>query len=273
MRVFTIVGISGSGKTTVAEEVIRRLRARGLSVASAKSIACGRPGVERCLAGGGSPHSREPFTIDTPGSNSYRHRQAGSQLVVTRAEQETAVLFQEELPFPRLLPFFEGYDFVVLEGDYDCPAPRIVTGWEPADVEERLNDLAFAVSGRAAAGRDRLGGLPAFDPADGEAMDALTRLILERVYEKLPDLDPDCCSLCGLGCRRLGAAILRGEARREDCRLSSPAVTLEVDGRKLPMAPFVQRILRNSALAVVRELDGYREGARVVIRVGGEGKP
>ncbi len=270
MRIFTIVGISGSGKTTVAENVIRRLRDKGFSVASAKSIACGRPGVERCLAGGGRPHSQAPFSIDTPGSNSYRHRQAGSQLVVTRAQAETAVLFQEELPYSQLLDFFREYDFVVLEGDYDCPAPRIVTGWEQEDVAERINDLTIAVSGRAAAGRENLCGLPAFDPAKSHDMDALTQLILERVYSKLPDLSPDCCSLCGLDCRRLGAAILRGEAQREDCRLSSPAVSVEVDGQELTMAPFVQRIIQNSALAVVRELEGYHPGAKVTIRITGE---
>ena len=93
MKLITIVGVSGSGKTTVAEALIRAFTAAGLSVASAKSIACGRPGIHRRQAPGLSPHQLTPFTIDTPDSNSYRHRQAGSSLVLTRAATETALLF------------------------------------------------------------------------------------------------------------------------------------------------------------------------------------
>lgn len=174
MKVMTIVGISGSGKTTVAEGLIAALRGRGLRVASAKSIACGRG----CKHAGSCKGCGQGFTIDTPGSNSYRHRQAGSQLVITRAAGETAVLFQEELSLSRLLPFFLGYDYVVLEGDYAAPVPRIVTGWKEEDVEERLCAPAFAVSGRAAAGREALFGLPAFDVTTPEGIEGLAELTL-----------------------------------------------------------------------------------------------
>lgn len=174
MKAVTIVGVSGSGKTTVAEGLIAALRRKGLRVASAKSIDCGRghnyPGHH--------DHCQGAFTIDTPGSNSYRHRQAGSQLVVTRAAAETAVLYQEELPPARLLPLLTGYDLLVLEGDYAAPVPRIVTGREEADAVERLTPLTFAVSGRVAAGRKELGGLPAFDVTTPTGAEALAELAL-----------------------------------------------------------------------------------------------
>ena len=181
VKMVTIVGVSGSGKTTAAEAVIRGLRERGRSVASAKTIACGRPGVTR--REGLPPHREGEFSIDAPGSNSDRHRRAGSQLVITRAAKETAVLFQEELPLERVLAFFRDFDYVVLEGDYDAPVPRIVTGWEEADTAERMDRRTFAVSGRVAAGRESFRDIPAFDVTTPEGAAALAALAEEKAGE------------------------------------------------------------------------------------------
>lgn len=177
MKIVTIVGISGSGKTTAVEEIIRGLRAKGYSVASAKSIACGQKGGHH---GQDGPEDAPPFSIDTPGSNSDRHRRAGSQLVITRAARETAVLFQEELPLESILGIFSGFDYVVLEGDYAAPVPRIVTGREEADAAERLNGRTFAVSGRVAAGREEFSGLPACDVTTPEGAAALVSLVEQK---------------------------------------------------------------------------------------------
>ena len=178
MRIVTIVGVSGSGKTTAAEAVIRGLRERGSTVASAKTIACGRPGVTR--REGLSPHREGDFSIDAPGSNSDRHRRAGSQLVITRAARETAVLFQEELPLDGILGIFSGFDYVVLEGDYAAPVPRIVTGREEADAAQRIDGRTFAVSGRVAAGRTDFLGLPACDVTTPEGAAALVALVEQK---------------------------------------------------------------------------------------------
>lgn len=231
MRIVAIVGISGSGKTTVAEGLIAALRREGQRVASAKYIACGRehgrPGQE----------AGAPFTIDTPGSNSYRHRQAGSQLVVTRAAAETAVLFQRELPLPRLLPFFAGYDYLVLEGDYDAPVPRIVTGWGEEDAAERIDRRTFAVSGRAAAGRSSLLGLPAFDVTTPKGALELARLAAQKAA---PWPGPDL-----------------------------PAVTFrDREGRELPLPPWLEEGL--AALLAGGELPA---GGELAVRLPGEVSP
>ena len=144
VKILSIVGISGSGKTTAAEAVIRGLRGRGCTVASAKSIACGRPGVTR--REGLSPH-------------------------------------REELPLERVLAFFRDFDYVVLEGDYDAPVPRIVTGWEEADTAERMDRRTFAVSGRVAAGRESFRDIPAFDVTTPEGAAALAALAEEKAGE------------------------------------------------------------------------------------------
>jgi molybdopterin-guanine dinucleotide biosynthesis protein B len=45
-------------------------------------------------------------------------------------------------------------------------------------------------------------------------------------------------------------------------------VTLRVDGRELELVPFVQNLIRNTTLAVVSELEGYSEGAKIEITIG-----
>jgi hypothetical protein len=43
------------------------------------------------------------------------------------------------------------------------------------------------------------------------------------------------------------------------------AVTLKVDGEELELVPFVENLVANVTLAVVRELEGYKEGAKIEI--------
>ena len=53
--------------------------------------------------------------------------------MITRAARETAVLFQEELPLAQVLTILGGFDYVVLEGDYDASWPRLPCIPAPAD--------------------------------------------------------------------------------------------------------------------------------------------
>lgn len=44
-------------------------------------------------------------------------------------------------------------------------------------------------------------------------------------------------------------------------------VSLVVDGKKIEMVPFVNNILANTIIAVVKELDGYEEGSKIEIAI------
>ena len=61
---------------------------------------------------------------------------------------------------------------------------------------------------------------------------------------------------------------MAGEKNRTDCVLNKTNISLEIDGKKIMMVPFVQNILRNAVLGVVKELDGYHEGAQIKISIG-----
>lgn len=246
MKVFTVVGITQSGKTTIIENIIKELRRRGYSVGSVKEI------------------HFEQFAIDTEGTNTYRHKEAGSQLVTARGYYETDILFQEKLSVDEILSFYD-HDFVVLEGVYDYNVPKIVAAHSEEDLIERLDDLVFAISGRISNTIDEFNGLPVINPI--EETERLVDLIEEKVYDRLPDFPEECCTECGYGCRQLGVKILKGEAERRDCVLNDSKIKLQIDGKDIEMVPFVQNILYNEIMGVVKELKGYKKGKEIRIKI------
>ena len=246
MKVFSVVGITESGKTTTIENIIKELKKRGYSVGSVKEI------------------HFEQFAIDTEGSNTYRHKEAGSQLVTARGYYETDILFQEKLSIEKILKFYD-HDFVVLEGVTDANVPKIITAHNEKEVLERLDDMAFAISGKLSNTLEEFETLPVINTMDN--VERLVDLIEEKVYDKLPDFPEECCDKCGYNCRQLGAMILKGQAKREDCILKESKVKLQIDGKDIDMVPFVQNILSNAILGVVKELEGYQKGREITIKI------
>jgi hypothetical protein len=45
-------------------------------------------------------------------------------------------------------------------------------------------------------------------------------------------------------------------------------VTLAIDGADIEMVPFVKNILRDTVIAVVKELNGYDEDSKIEITIG-----
>ncbi len=247
MKIFSVYGYTGSGKTTTIENIIMELKRRRYTVGSVKEI------------------HYEDFAIDTLGSNTDRHRIAGAEIVTARGYRETDILFPEKLSVERVLRFYD-QDFVVLEGVTDYNLPKILTAKNIEEIEERIDESVFAISGRIANKIDCYKGIPVINSMD--KIIELVGLIEEKVFTKLPDFDSKCCSACGDDCRTFGCKILKGEARREDCILSKSKIMLLIDDREIDMVPFVQNILRNTIEAVVSELDGYRKDAKIQIQIG-----
>jgi len=249
VKIFSVFGITKSGKTTTIENIIRELRKRRYTVGSIKEI------------------HFEAFAIDTPGSNTDRHRQAGSQLVTARGNKETDILFDRRLSVDEIMRFYD-FDYVVMEGVTDTCAPKIITAHNTEEVDERLDETVFAISGKLANTMQEYKGLPVINAITER--ERLVDLIVEKVFTRLPDMPPECCSACGFSCTELAARILRGQAKREDCVITDGRISLEIDGQEITIVPFVQDILYNAVTGVVKELDGYRENGEIVVKIKGK---
>jgi len=237
MKVFNVMGYTKTGKTTTIEKIIKELRNRGYTVGSIKDI-----------------HFEE-FAIDTPGTNTDRHRKAGSQLVTARGLYETDILFPRQLNLYEIAKFYN-HDFLVIEGYSNSNTPKILTAATIEDIENKIDETVFLISGRIADEINTYKGKPAISAL--KDINALVDLIVEKTFELLPDFDKDCCGKCGYSCRELCVKIIKGEMKRSDCILDRQKVTLTINGNDVKMVPFVQNILANAVLGVAKELKGFQ---------------
>jgi len=249
MKVFSVCGVSGSGKTTTIEVIIAELVRRGYKVGSVKDI------------------HNEQFVIDpVETSNTNRHKQAGATLVTARGFFETDILYPSQLPMDKVLDIYEreGYDWVALEG-VDCiTVPTIVTAYDQKDLVEKWSPMSIALSGRISTEMAEYNNKPAIDATTNSVK--LTDLLELKVYDRLPNFPVECCMSCGMSCNDLARAIVAGKKHRTDC-VADAGIELTVNGRRIKMVPFVQEILTNALLGVVSTLDGYEKGADIEIKL------
>ncbi len=107
--IVSIVGKSKSGKTTLIEKLILELKSRGYRVATIK-------------------HASRGLAFDTPGKDSWRHIQAGSEATATVSPDKIVLI--EPITRDRSLDeiaclFGEDYDIILAEGFKQSNAPKI----------------------------------------------------------------------------------------------------------------------------------------------------
>ncbi|HIU16072.1 MAG TPA: molybdopterin-guanine dinucleotide biosynthesis protein MobB [Candidatus Ventricola intestinavium] len=166
MKIITVVGIRKSGKTGTVTALIEAIRRRGKRVGTCKTVFC------------------PTFSIDTPTSNTARHMRAGAQLVCARARHETALIRPQAMALSEVLRAYAGFDYVLLEGDYLSPVPRLVAAHTDADALPRLNEQTLAFVGRISTRTDIALPLPRFNAL--EEADAL----LDFIDRHVPDMQP-----------------------------------------------------------------------------------
>ncbi len=248
MKIFSVTGYTQSGKTTTIENIIKELKKRKYSCGSIKDI------------------HFEKFKIDKEGTNTYRHGEAGSELVTARGYYETDILFPRKLSVEEILEFYS-QDFVIMEGVTDYNLPIILCAQNEEEIEERLSDKVFVISGKISNSINEYKKIPVINAVEDTGK--LVDFIEEKVFEKLPDYPPECCNKCGYDCRTLGARILQGLSKREDCVVSKRNITLKIGGKIIGMVPFVQDILSDVVNGMVKNLQGYRRGKTIEIKIGG----
>lgn len=245
MKAFTVIGLSGRGKTTVIENLIQELKKREYSVGTVKEI------------------HYENFQMDTPGKNTYRHRQAGAETVVARSEGETDILYGGRLDIYNILRHFKE-DIVIMEGVRDVVAPQIVVCEE--DETPQISPLTIAISGKYANNKsNEYQGIPVVNGIDD--IKRLADIVVQKVPPLFYDFDKECCGACGYDCKGFLAEVLKGRADISKCVLNNSQIQLKVNNKEIPMVPFVRNILKNTVVGVVKELKGYKDNAKIEIEI------
>jgi molybdopterin-guanine dinucleotide biosynthesis protein B len=143
MRVIGLAGWSGAGKTTLLTKLIPELNRRCLSVSTLK-------------------HAHHAFDLDTPGKDSFAHREAGAREVLISSERRWALMHElrdePEARLPALLQKLSAVDLVIVEGFKREPHARIevhraANGKPPLHPDDPgivavASDVVFPAAGR-----------------------------------------------------------------------------------------------------------------------------
>ena len=112
MDVIAVIGAGqNSGKTTAVEALVREFKKRGIKVGTIKQIHEGN------------------FTIDKKGKDSWRHAEAGAEIVVAASPSEVAAIkrIEGKNRFKEALALLKGQelDLVIVEGHPGVSVPMV----------------------------------------------------------------------------------------------------------------------------------------------------
>ena len=125
-----IVGRRNAGKTSLICDLVRNLAGRGIRVATIK-------------------HTHHHHELDTPGKDSWKHREAGAVSVGILSPHMIAAFMPSERGksstdgYDRLDRMFYGSDLMLIEGDLHADGLKL-EGWRP-----ELNEPPYAATDTA----------------------------------------------------------------------------------------------------------------------------
>ncbi|MDP8254631.1 MAG: molybdopterin-guanine dinucleotide biosynthesis protein B [Candidatus Alcyoniella australis] len=211
----SIVGRSGSGKTTYLEKLLPELKARGLSVAAVKHYAHG-------------------FEMDHEGKDTWRLRRAGADHVLLAGPGAAGMIagFEGEIDvYEAVSRYLPRCDLVITEGYKHGSAPKI----------ELL---------RSAVGRELI--------CDGPD---------QRLVAVITDYDELECDVPRFGLDDPSALADWLIAEFVEPARRTTRAELRVDGRRVELKPFVERMLAHGLSGMIEPLRGCDDGRSIELRV------
>lgn len=217
MRIIAVVGIQNSGKSSTIISLIESIRRRKKKVGVCQTM------------------SSPVFTIAPSTSSIKRYRRAGSELVSTRSKGETTFLHPEELPLSKVLERYKECDYVLLEGDYLAPVPRIVCARHEDDALLCMNSRTLAFAGNISTTPEIQLPLPCYNAlTDADSL-------LDYIDQKIPNILP--CSLLDAQLPPV-AGVTDNTAFSSDQR-EAESLQIIYEGRKIQLTAAQQAELEN----------------------------
>lgn len=124
-----IVGYKNTGKTTLVCRLTERYKQAGYKVGTIKRDA-------------------HDFQIDTPGTDTWKHQEAGADITAITSSERTAVMMRHNVPLDQLIAQMSEVDVILIEGFKEAAYPKIIMVRSAQDLEllhTLQNPLAAAV--------------------------------------------------------------------------------------------------------------------------------
>ena len=214
MKIVSIVGKKNTGKTSLTVKVIEELTKRGYNVASIK-------------------HSHHSIEMDKENTDTWKHKQAGANLVVG-VGSTTFFNARQEMDLNRILflmKHFDEYDFVIIEGYKHYNYPKIITSPDVRD-EYTIKEVdSFTI--------------------DDEGVSELADLIEQRGHNIVDTLFANNCGFNNG--ETIASEIRQGNLSVDD--LDKTNSYLSIDGKVVGLNRFVSDYLKQSVLGVINTLN------------------
>jgi molybdopterin-guanine dinucleotide biosynthesis adapter protein len=213
MKILAIVGTKNTGKTILVTKIVHELVKRNYRVGTLK-------------------HTHHDFDLE--GKDTWRHREAGAELVVGSGEN-TFFMIKGGLELETILKII-GYikylDYLIIEGFKSSKYPKISTTATKDDFTITNVDV-FEMS--------------------NDDISSLTDLVEKRTYGQIPDAS---CGECGFeNCLEMAKAIIKGETSEEVCKMKKlEEVKLFIGDKMIPLNPFVQDLIKKTVLGMLSSL-------------------
>jgi molybdopterin-guanine dinucleotide biosynthesis protein B len=207
--IVAVVGKSNSGKTTLIEKLIPELNKRGYRVATIK-------------------HHNHALEIDTPGKDSWRHKQAGAQTTFISTPGALGMVHSTDGDMgPEEIRdrFIDDADLVLAEGFKMLSVPKI----------EVFRSGVHA-----------------------EPLSAGDENLLALASDKGLDIGAPCCGLEDIKC-------LVDIIEQQVIQSIRPDIIVRVDGVRIPLKPFIHDFMRNAIQGMLRALKDCDDAKRVEI--------
>ena len=214
MKIVSIVGKKNTGKTSLTVKVISELTKRGYNVASIK-------------------HSHHSIEMDKENTDTWKHKQAGSNLVVG-VGSTTFFNVKAEYDLNRilyLLKHFDDFDFVIIEGYKSYNYPKIITSPEVRDEYTITEVDSFTI--------------------DDEGISELADLIEKRGHDIVDTLFANNCGFNNG--EAIAKEIREGNLKVED--LDQVHSYLSIDNKVVGLNRFVSDYLKQNILGIISTLN------------------
>ena len=214
MKIVSIVGKKNTGKTSLTIKVIEELKKRGYNVASIK-------------------HSHHSIEMDKENTDTWRHKQAGANLVVG-VGSTTFFNSRSEMDLNRILYLIKhmgDFDFVIIEGFKKYNYPKIITSPDVRDEYTIAEIDSFTIT--------------------PEGVSELADLIEKRGHDIVDTLFANNCGFNnGV---TIASEIRNGNLSVED--LDKTHSYLSIDGKVVGLNRFVSKYLKESVIGVINTLN------------------